>query len=365
MSKLRVGFIGTGKIPERASVLGYAMAYRHGEAYEKLADDCEMVACADIVEAHGRAFAERFGFDKVYLDYREMLEQEELDLVSICTWPKLHCQMIVDCCVMGVPAVHSEKPMALTYGESRKILQVAAQYGTKVTFNHQRRFGKPFRLAHKLLHDGEIGALRRMEANVGDLYDGGTHWVDLLNYMNDETPAAWVIGQIDGREERFAFGAPLEWQGLCQVKYRNGVYGLFVTGVEVGQDMGCSIRLIGEDGVIEIAYQPNPGPMLRYWKRGLSDWAAVDCEGETLHGPGYIDRAIADVVRCLKEGTTSELCAANAMSATEIIFACYESSRRRARIDLPLDIDDSPILSMIENGDLPFAAPTEAELKTG
>ena len=354
MSKLKVGFIGTGKVPERASAMGYAMAYRHGDAYARLADDCDMVACADIVEANGRAFADKYGFDKVYLDYHEMLAEEDLDIVSICTWPKLHCEMVVDCCVAGVPAVHSEKPMALTYGDSRKMLQVATQYGTTLTFNHQRRFGKPFRNAHKLVQDGEIGALVRMEANVGDLYDGGTHWVDLLNYMNDETPAAWVIGQIDCREERLAFGAPIEWQGICQVKYRNGVYGLFVTGVEVGQDMGCSIRLIGKGGVAEIAYQPKPGPMLRYWKRGVSDWIAVDCEGETLHGPGYIERAIAQVVECAKSGGESELCARHAMSATEIIFACYESSRRRARIDLPLDIDDSPIQAMIESGDVPF-----------
>ncbi len=359
MAKLKVGFIGTGKVPERASAMGYAMAYRHADGYAALPDACEIVACADIVEENGRAFADKYGFDKVYLDYHEMLAEEELDIVSICTWPKLHCGMVVDCCVAGVPAVHSEKPMALTYGDSRKMLQVATQYGTKLTFNHQRRFGKPFRNAAKLVRDGEIGNLLRMEANIGDLYDGGTHWVDLLNYMNGETPAAWVIGQIDCREERYAFGAPLEWQGICQVKYRNGVYGLFVTGVETGQEMGCSIRLIGDQGVAEIAYQPKPGPMLRYWKPGASDWIAVDCEGENLHGPGYIERAIEDVVRAVQEGGESELCARHAMSAMEIIFGCYESSRRRARIDLPLDIDDSPIQAMIDCGEMAFAPPEE------
>ena len=295
MSKLKVGFIGTGKVPERASALGYAMAYRHAEGYAQLPQDCEIVACADIVEENGQAFAKKCGFDRVYTDYHEMLAEESLDLVSICTWPHLHAEMAIAACCAGVRAVHSEKPMAVTYGDSRKMLQVAAQYGTQLTFNHQRRFGKPFRKAHELLHTNEIGQLLRMECGVGDLYDGGTHWVDLLNYFNDETPAEWVIGQIDCREERLAFGAPLEWQGLCQVKYRNGVYGLFITGDE-HECNGCSIRLIGADGVIEIAFRPDPGPMLRYWKRGNPDWVAVDTQGENLHGPGYIERAIAQVV---------------------------------------------------------------------
>ena len=351
MSKLRIGFIGTGKVPEKAGVMGYAMAYRHGDAYALLADDCEMVACADIVKENGEAFAAKYGFEKVYLDYHEMLAEEALDLVSICTWPHLHAEMVIACCCAGVGAIHSEKPMALTYGDSARMLQVATQYGTKLTFNHQRRFGKPFRKAHEILHNGEIGKLLRMECGVGDLYDGGTHWVDLLNYFNDETPAEWVIGQIDCREERLAFGAPIEWQGICQVRYRNGVYGLFITGGE-HESNGCSIRLVGEDGMIEIAFQPNPGPMLRYWKRGNPDWVAVDTEGENLHGPGYIERAIAQAVECVGNGTESELCARHAMSATEIIFACYESSRRRGRVDLPLDIDDSPIVSMIESCDM-------------
>ena len=353
MSKLKVGFIGTGKVPEKASAMGYAMAYRHANAYALLPELCEMVACADIVREHGDAFAEKYGFENVYTDYHEMLAEEDLDLVSICTWPKLHPVMVIDCCCAGVPAVHSEKPMALTMGESRLMLQVATQYGTKLTFNHQRRFGKPFRLAHKILHDGEIGKLLRMEVGVDNLFDGGTHWVDLCNYLNDESPAEWVIGQIDGRKQLLAFGAPQETYGICQIKYSNGVYGLFITGDHY-QCNGCSIRLIGEDGQIEIAFSPNPGPMLRYWKRGASDWIEVDCEGESLHGPNFIERAIEQVVQCAANDTESEMCARHAMNAMEIIFGCYESSRRRGRVEMPLTIDDSPIQAMIDSGEFKF-----------
>jgi len=353
----RVGFIGTGKVPEKPGLKGYAMAYRHADAYAKLPEDCALVACADIVREHARAFAKRYGIERIYADYREMLEKEDLDVVSVCTWPKLHAEMTIAACCAGVRAVHCEKPMALTMGESRLMLQVADQYGTKLTFDHQRRFGKPFRKAYEILHSGEIGDLVRMEANVGDLYDGGTHWVDMLGYFNDETPAEWVIGQIDCREEKLAFGAPVENQGVFHVKYRNGVVGIIVTG-EREDGLGCPFRLHGTKGIIEIGWQPDPGPMLRYWRPGLADWQVVDTEGDTLHGPGYIDRAIAQIVGALKTGAESELCARHAMNATEIIFACYESCRRRGRVGLPLEIDDSPIASMIAAGDLePKPAP--------
>ena len=73
-----------------------------------------------------------------------------------------------------------------------------------------------------------------------------------------------------------------------------------------------------------------------------------DLVGRILVVVGYN----ADVVRALEEGTDSELCAANALQATEIIFACWESARRRGRVELPLDIDDNPLEEMVASGAL-------------
>lgn len=78
-----------------------------------------------------------------------------------------------------------------------------------------------------------------------------------------------------------------------------------------------------------------------------------------LPGSGYANRkvqdtrwAIADIVPALKEGRESELCARNALNATELIFACWESARRRGRVDLPLMISDNPLEAMVESGEL-------------
>lgn len=83
--RLRVGVIGTGKKDAKKGPLGYAMAYSHGNAYKAL-DSVEMVACADLVEANAREFADTYGFKSIYLDYQQMLAEAKLDVVSICTW---------------------------------------------------------------------------------------------------------------------------------------------------------------------------------------------------------------------------------------------------------------------------------------
>lgn len=348
MPALRVGFIGVGKDPAKPSAMGYAMAYSHAAGYEALGERCEMVACADIVQERADAFAARFNVAHTYTDFGEMLANEGLDIVSVCTWPHLHEEMVVDCAEAGVAAVHCEKPMAATWAGCKRIAKVCAEKGVKLTFNHQRRFGKPFRTAKQLLDAGEIGELRRMEFGSFLLYDYCSHQFDMCGYFNDQTPCRWAMAQVDYKTENLVFGMHQENDSLALWQYDNGVYGFCGN-----QDfVRAHNRLVGSDGTIEIGPAGDDAPVLRIKRKGSGQWEGIDCAGETCHGPDYNERAVADIVRCVEEGATSELCAENALQSTEIIFACYESSRRRGIVELPLDIEDNPLEAMVASGAL-------------
>ena len=54
------------------------------------------------------------------------------------------------------------------------------------------------------------------------MYDWGTHWLDMMQYLNAESPIEWVIGQIDSREDNIVFGAPMENQAICHYSGRTG-----------------------------------------------------------------------------------------------------------------------------------------------
>jgi predicted dehydrogenase len=237
--------------------------------------------------------------------------------------------------------------MAPTYGEAVRMVAACEQAGAQLTFNHQRRFGRPFREAKALLDAGAIGPLLRMEATCDNLFDWGTHWFDMLNYYNDETPVEWVIGQIDGRGSRPIFGALVEGQGLSYFRYQNGVTGLLMTGYGT---QGLVNRLIGEAGTIEVGVSGETP--LRVWGAGDGGWRAVEV-GEGMHGlEDHVTRGILDLIDALQDGREPELSGRRALRATELIFGTYESSRRRARVDLPLDIADSPLLAMVESGEV-------------
>lgn len=351
MAPYKVGFIGCGRPLRSDGATGFGMSHAHAQGY-KASPDCVITALADINLDNARAFQETHGGERLYADYHEMLAKEDLDIVSVSTWPHLHAQMVIDAATAGVKAIHCEKPMAPTYGEARRMVEAAEKNGVQLTFNHQRRFGKPYLKARELLRASAIGDLVRVEGTCPDLFDWGTHWFDMMFFYLEETPVEWVIGQIDTRNHRTVFGVRLEGHGISQFKFQNNVQGLLMTGVG---GAGLTNRLIGTHGTIELGHsQETP---LRMWGKGQSDWQTLDV-GEGLHGTGLGDQValgVLDLVDALKQGREPELAGRRALRATELIFATYESSRRRARVDLPLDIDDSPMHAMVAAGEMAFA----------
>ncbi|MEF8851700.1 MAG: Gfo/Idh/MocA family oxidoreductase [Haloarculaceae archaeon] len=348
-----VGVVGTGPGRE-VDIAGrsHSFGYRHGDAYAAH-EDCDLVACADLVGEYAAAFAEEFGIapGSVYEDHQRMLDAESLDLVSICTPVPTHADITVDCARASVQGVHCEKPMAATWGQAREMAQECDRNGVRLTFGHQRRFGEPFREAKRLLDDGRIGDLERVEISWGNVFDNGSHTVDLANYFNDEGRAAWVLGQVDYSVEHVRYGVPTADHAFVSWQYENGVHGVAATGDGVGLTGGpydfydCYHRLVGTDGVVEVGRRG--GPPLRIRRDG-EGWRPVDVPANLF---GDVGRAVDDVVEAL-DGGESELAAENALGATEILFAAHESARRRGRVELPLDIDDHPLQSLVEAGEV-------------
>lgn len=335
MAVFKVGIIGCG---------GRGKSHARGYAASK---DAKIVACADPKSENAEALAkeQKIPKSRTYSDYRKMLAEEKLDIVSICTWIGLHTQMVIDSAKSGVKAIHAEKPMAPTWGESRKLYQACVDNNVMITFCHQRRFGAPFIKAKELANDGTIGELHRVEGYCSNLFDWGTHWFDMFFFYNNDKPAEWVMGQINWEEERSVFGVPVETHGLSYIKWKNGVCGLLVTGRDAGGR--CSNRLIGTKGTIEVRVPD--GPPLRVMHEDASGWKVPNLKGVAPPG-GDTTLSVLDLIDCLKTGREPVLSGRKALQATELIFATYESSRRRAGIYLPLEIEDSPLLSMLEAG---------------
>jgi predicted dehydrogenase len=335
----KVGIIGCGG-------RGHEQAQGYGTTSK-----AQIVAVADPVLESAQKLAKQYGAENIHGDYREMLSQNKLDMVSICTWPEQHYDQVMAAIQAGVRAIHCEKPMAPTYGEALKMHQAATEAGIQLTFCHQRRFRSHFNKMRTMIQQGEIGKLRRLEGRCSNLFDWGTHWFDMFFFLNNETPAQWVMGQFDITNVRSVFGVPVDTQGMSLIEYENGVRGYMETGKGTTDDFW--VRAEGSDGILEARHpDSNEFHLLKYGR----DWEVVTAEPvnvdqENSSNSTYSDATVLSVleaIECLESGRESLLSTHNALRATELIFATYESSRRRGRVNLPLDITDSPLIDAVE-----------------
>ena len=366
--------IGTGQ-PDDPGKDGFAMAYRHAPGYRRL-EDVTLTACADIVPENASRFASEFDLDAVFEDYEAMLRAVEPDIVSVCVPPDVHAPIVIGCAESGVvDAIHCEKPMADTWGACQDMVDRCAEADVQLTFNHQYRFGRPYTEAKALLEAGDIGALQRIEWADRDLFDTGTHLFDICGYLTDQAPVEWVLAGLHYAEENVWFGVHNENQAISQWRYADGTHGLAATGW--GQELiGCYLRIVGSDGTLEIHKE---APHLRLRRSDTATTKSVDVGPDGVYGPThrrgtrlidgtlgrlsdrvsaavseptYTERAIGAVVDALRSGTPSMLAGRNALQATELIFASWESVRRRGRVDLPLEIEDNPLAAMVADGSL-------------
>lgn len=346
MPEYDVGFVGTGPDPDDPKWgTSAAMAYRHAAAYAER-PDCRLVACTDLVEEHATAFAKRYDLPdgSVFTDVERMLEALEPDVVSVCTPVPTHAEIVTDCARHGaVRAIHCEKPMAHTMGASRRMVDVCEEAGVQLTFNHQRRVSTPTRRLSNLIGSGAVGEVERVELSSRNLFDAGTHVIDLCNAILDDPEPAWALAALSYTEEDVRYGVHNENWAFARWQYANGVDAVAATGDDLYE---ADLRVVGSDG--EALLNP-PGNAQIKLKRGATEpWESIET-GEPL---ADVPAAISDVIRGVTTDREPALSARRALLASGIIFGCYESVRSRGRVSLPPDVDDNPLVAMVEAGDL-------------
>ncbi len=144
---LRVGIIGTGDIAN-LNILGYIRS-----------QDTELVAVADIDINKAKEKLERWGLrtSKIYIDYKEMLDKEELDIVEILTPHHLHFPMTEYCAKAGVPGISVQKPMAHTITDCEKMVEICKARGVKLKIFENFRFYPIYLRVKELLDQKIIG----------------------------------------------------------------------------------------------------------------------------------------------------------------------------------------------------------------
>jgi len=127
----------------------------------------EIVAVCDVDRARREAARERVGNGcRAFVDYRELLAEDGIDAVVISTPDHWHALSAVHACQAGKD-VYCEKPLTLTIGEGRELVDVVRRYGRVFQTGSQQRSGSEFHRACTLVRSGRIGTVHTAHVGIG------------------------------------------------------------------------------------------------------------------------------------------------------------------------------------------------------
>ena len=128
--------------------------------------DVEPVAVCDLYDPFREKGIEMTGGRaKGYQDFRKVLDQKDIDAVIVAVPDHWHALMTVDACSAGKD-VYCEKPLSLTVVDGRKMVTAARKYNRVVQTGSQQRSGSHYAQAVKLIQDGGIGEVHRIQAGM-------------------------------------------------------------------------------------------------------------------------------------------------------------------------------------------------------
>lgn len=348
---LNVAIIGTGNISPS-----------HIRGYLALKDRCKIVALVDIYPEKAREKAELFGLKdvEIYASHKELLERDDIDLVSICTPPYVHAEISIDFLNAGMNVL-CEKPMASSIEECDAMIKTAEETGQTLGVVAQNRFRNPIMNLKKTLDADMIGKIVWADVNsywwrghsYYDLWWRGTwekeaggctlnhavHHIDMLLWMMGGNPkkVTSTLGNVahDNSE--------VEDVSVAVLQYENGAMARLTSSlVHHGESQriefqGTKAKISAPWSVYASVSKENGFPTqnteleeeITAYYNGLPSLEYEEHTGE-----------IENMVSALELGTQPLITGESGRNTIELITAIYKAGFEEKTVVLPIGKDD-------------------------
>lgn len=342
MEKFRIGVIGCGTIfPMHARSLKNVKGVR-------------IVSVCDVKEDRARAAAGQYECN-YYTDYIKMLNMEGLGAVHICTPHYLHKPMIIEAAKRKINIL-TEKPMGLNPAEAAKEISAARKNTVALSVIFQNRFNPGSQLVKKRIEDGSLGRLRaaklvltyhkpdsyykssgwkgRLDKEGGGVViDQAIHYLDILRWLVP-SPVDYVEANCSNRMHSFI---DVEDSAEGVIKFKNGFYVCFYL-------INC--YSFDDDPVIDIDCQNAKVRIIKDssyigYNNGKKEKAEPKKNEFIDYGDGVRDywgychfNQIRDFYAALRDKRKPAVTGEDALKTQELVWAIYESSRRKGRVYL-------------------------------
>ena len=312
----------------------------------------KLVSVCDIEESRAQSFANRYGVN-YYTDIDEMLQKEEIDVVSILTPSGMHAKHTLHIASYKKHIV-VEKPMALTLSDADEMIKRCDENGVRLFVIKQNRYNVPVVQLKKALDEGRfdklvLGTVRvrwcRTQAYYDQdawrgtwRYDGGvlsnqaSHHIDLLE---------WCMGEVESifaKSTTALTDIEVEDTAVVTLKFKNGALGIIeATTATRPKDLEGSLSILGEKGSVEIGgFAVNE---IKTWHFVDQQNADEEVKEKFSTNPpdvyGFGHKAYYDhVVECIRENKKALVDGLEGRKSLELINAIYESIETGEEVSL-------------------------------
>ncbi|WP_046178281.1 Gfo/Idh/MocA family protein [Domibacillus tundrae] len=336
MTRIKVGIIGCGSIAKHRHIPEYAMN-----------DNVDIVAFCDIIAARAHAFADQYNA-KAYVDYTELLENEEIDAVSVCTPNSLHAPVSIAALKAG-KHVLCEKPMATSNEEAEAMIAAANESGKKLMIGHNQRFVSSHAKARSIIESGELGKIYsfrtafghggpeqwsadgehswffdKERAFIGAMGDLGVHKTDLLRFLIGEEfveAAAFV-------ETSAKANSTVDDNAVCILKSESGIIGTLAASWSYNGGEDNSTVFYAEKGIMRLEDDPDYSLIIDY-KNGNSERHSLGAIQSNEEGQQTDTHVVEHFINSIVEDKTPPVCGNEGKKSLEVILAALESSETK------------------------------------
>lgn len=321
----------------------------------------EIVAVCDIVPVCMENVLSKHGLEKGvsikrYTDYKKMILENEIELISIATESGSHAEIALYCIEHGIHVI-IEKPMAMSLQDADEIIKQSEAKQVKVCACHQNRFNIAVQEMRKALEAGRFGKLSHGSIHVRwnrnqDYYtqapwrgtwaqDGGAlmnqciHGIDLLRWtFGNEVEEVYGVTR-----QQFHHYLEAEDVGLAVVKFKNGAVATIEGTTNVyPQNLEETLYVFGEKGTVKIGGKSTNN--IDVWN--FADETDLDQKNKGLeeatsnvYGNGHTS-LFADMIDAIQSDRKPYVDAYAGRNALEMVLAIYKSQKTGMPVKLPL-----------------------------
>jgi len=335
VSKLKVAVVGCGSIAR----------YRHLPEYAAN-DQVELVAVCDIVEDRAKEMAEQYDA-KAYTDYKTMLAEADVDVVSVCTPNYLHAPVSIDALNAG-KHVLCEKPMATSEEDALAMIEAAKNNNKKLMIAHNQRFVPSHEKARELIENGEVGKIygfrtafghpgpegwsidgkdswffRKEEAFIGAMGDLGVHKTDLMRYLlGEEFVEVGAFVEAGAKKD-----STVDDNAVCVLKSESGIIGTLAASWAYQKEDNSTV-IYGEKGVIRLEDDPEYSLIVHYRNGETKNFDLGKIQSNEEGGQNST-RVIENFVNSIVNDTEPPINGEEGMKSLKVVLAALKSSETK------------------------------------